>query len=291
MPLRIDGVPAELAVAISEGIRNGAWIRACCPWCSTGPSDRSIAARYDDPSDWRCFRCHREQELRDGKRRHRADNARKVALRDEAAKKRAAAIDLLEQCVPVRRGDPVDLYLRARQLVPPGPGDAWPSSLLLHRRLWHPRARAHFAAMVAVVTDVGGMRCAAHRTYLTQDGRKALVRPVKMALGPIRGCAIRLGHGPRIIVAEGIESALAAAAYHADAGLAPWSAISAGGIETLAIPREVTRIVVARDRGKAGRNAAIKLRARVRALEIEQQRIIHFQVYCPARDREDFADF
>lgn len=282
-------VPAEVVAALADGRRNGNWIRANCPWCSTTRSDRPLAAAVDDPSSWHCFRCHREEEFKDGERRGRQDNARKLELRDDAEKRKATALELWEQAVPVRTGDPVDLYLRGRQLVPPNDSLTWPDALRLHARLWHPHDRCEHPAMVAQVVSASGMPTAVHRTYLTHDGRKALLRPAKMSLGPIRGCAIRLAPGNRVIVAEGIESALGAAMVHRD--LAPWSAISAGGIETLAIPRDLQRIVCARDRGKAGRRAANILRERVEQAEYEQHRLIGYAVYTPAFKADDFADF
>ena len=246
--------------------------------------DRPLQASEADPSDWRCFRCEREKEFRDVARRQ-IDAPRKAQLRDNEAKRKDRALAIWDDAQPISPGDPVDLYLRGRQLEPPGGAKEWPSCLRL-AKLWHPADRQTHPVMVALVVDVAGMPSAIHRTYVTHDGQKASVRPVKMMLGATAGAAVRLGHGPRVIVAEGIESALAAAAIHRE--LAPWAALSAGGLEALRIPRDVTRIVCARDRGKAGRKAATVLRQRVLAAELEQRRIIHFAVAHPGGD-DDFA--
>jgi hypothetical protein len=53
---------------------------------------------------------------------------------------------------------------------------------------------------------------AVHRTFLRRDGLgKAPVKPTKMTLGKIAGCAIRLGpRSAKLLVGEGIETCLSA---------------------------------------------------------------------------------
>jgi hypothetical protein len=67
--------------------------------------------------------------------------------------------------------------------------------------------------MVALVTrGTDDTPLAVHRTFLARDGGgKAPVEPTKMMLGPCRGGAVRLSSiGDRLMIAEGIETALSA---------------------------------------------------------------------------------
>jgi putative DNA primase/helicase len=204
------------------------------------------------------------------------------------------ARQIIENSSSIHDGDFVDRYLRGRKLRPHG--SLWPSSLR-KAQLWHPQTRKTHPAMVGIVTDVQNMAIAVHRTYLTEDGRKAEVEPVKMSLGPVGGGAIRLGvDSDTIIVAEGIESALGAAMVY---NVVPWATLSAGNMEVLQIPKSVKQVIIAPDndrssnprKNEVGYKAALKLRNRIKAVQKEQDRIIHVRVVYPPRGRTDFADF
>jgi phage/plasmid primase-like uncharacterized protein len=120
----------------------------------------------------------------------------------------------------------------------------------------HPEG-GRYPAMIALVCDVTGKGIAVHRTFLTPDGRKANVEPVKASLGPVWGGAIRLNDvDPRrpLIIAEGIETA-ASAGRLMDAPA--WAAISAGNLAAgLVMPPETQRLVIAADPDDSGRRAA-----------------------------------
>ena len=91
--------------------------------------------------------------------------------------------------------------------------------------------------MLALVE--GGEGFAIHRTYLTADGVKAAVDPVKMALGAVAGGSVRLICGKRgvLAVAEGIESALSIPALDPRlTGASVWAALSASGMRSLRLP-------------------------------------------------------
>ena len=67
--------------------------------------------------------------------------------------------------------------------------------------------------MAAAIRDARGDLTGAHRTYLTLDGRKADVDPVKASMGLVAGGAVRLHpHDPNrpLVIGEGIESAASA---------------------------------------------------------------------------------
>ena len=102
---------------------------------------------------------------------------------------------------------------------------------------------------------------AVHRTYLRPDGsEKAEVEPDKMALGPVRGGAVRLSAaGSTLAVGEGIETALSVKQATA---LPTWAALSAGGIEALILPPPplATEVIIFadHDRHRRGIEAAYK---------------------------------
>lgn len=202
----------------------------------------------------------------------RAELARQVA---QAAAERQAhqrqqwaenaeRIDTLwSQCVPLVAGDPVTRYLKRR-----GFGGVWPlpSCLRYHRGLayWHEGEKlGTFPALVAPLV-ANGRTVALHRTYLTQDARKAAVPTVRKltgTAGPLDGACIPLHQPYRGVlgIAEGIETALGA---WCASNLPVVAAYSAGSLAAWRWPMAVQRIVIFSDHDKAGREAADTLRAR-----------------------------
>lgn len=296
--------PPEVLTALQDGrTYSTGWIRTWCPYCDPGRSkDRSLAAhparhfgRNRDRGGWKCHRCEAEKRMREapvvvGQFAYDPNKARA-----EEKRRRERALQMIERSSAIQPGDPVDRYLRGRQLTPLGP--TWPHALR-RARLRHPHARREFYAMLSVVTNVANVACGVHRTFLTEDGRKADVDPVKMTFGPIGGGAVRLGiDSETIIVAEGIESAIGAA-MQLDVDAVPWAAMSTGNMQRLDIPRDVHRVIIAPDNDrknrfgkKPGREAATALRSRIEDLQITQDRRIRVQISPPPRGRRDFADF
>lgn len=123
-------------------------------------------------------------------------------------------------------------------------------------------------ALVAAVRKVDGTLVTLHRTFLTEDGRKAPVEEVKklMALpegATINGASIQLGKpGERLCLAEGIETALS---VQYATGIPCWCAISANGLKTVEIPEGVKTVLIFADKDKSdvGSLAAEALRDRL----------------------------
>ena len=156
-------------------------------------------------------------------------------------------------------GTYVETYLRSRGIQGP-----IPSTLRFHPRLFH-TSRIYHPAMVAAVTIWPSKTIAGvHRTYLTADGTdKATLSPNKMMLGLIKGGAVRLSPpGPKLILAEGIETALSC--FYAT-NILTWSCLSASGmIDIVVPPLEITQeIIICADGDNAGQNAADKLATRL----------------------------
>jgi len=111
-------------------------------------------------------------------------------------------------------------------------------------------------AMIAVVRDLVGRPITLHKTFLSENGRKADVE-IQKRLMPvpkgrtISGGAIRLGlpQGEILCVAEGIETALS---VQSATGLPCWSTICAQGMKTLEIPESVKTVLVFADKDASG---------------------------------------
>jgi len=127
---------------------------------------------------------------------------------------------------------------------------------------------------------------AVHRTYLRADGsgKAGLDGGDKLMLGATAGGAVRLTDGPgRLVVAEGIESALSLACGLLGEPATIWAALSTSGIRGLHLPAQPGRLTIACDGDKPGREAAHALAERAHALG--------WQVgMCDPGDGADFND-
>lgn len=181
-----------------------------------------------------------------------------------------------QESKPISHPDakPVRLYLQSRGLDSFIPD--WPS-IRFHPKMQYRnedgKLIGHFPAMLALV-EKGNEAITIHRTFLTEDGRKATVdSPKKMMPAPsnrlVVGSAIRLGNPGRVLaVTEGIETALAVLEA---TGMVTWSLISATMMSHFLIPSGVEKLVIWSDldRSLAGSFAAEKLAERAKAQGIE----------------------
>lgn len=155
-------------------------------------------------------------------------------------------------------GTPADLYLIGRGLA----GLAASPAIRYRTDVSHPEERgSRRPAMLALVQDATGAAIAVHRTYITRGGHKADAVPVKAAVGPIWGGAIRLDvAAAEMVVGEGIETSASAGRLF---GLPAWAAIAAGNLaQALQLPPEVRSVVIAADADGPGRRAAEAAAAR-----------------------------
>lgn len=146
----------------------------------------------------------------------------------DTASVRAFIEKLWRESLPAK-GSLVEVYLRARRI------EILPSSLRFLPRHLHKPTGQHFPVMLAAATNYAGKVCAAHRTFLSPDGKgKAPVSPAKMTLGPVGGLSCHLAEaGEELAVTEGIETGLSVQAATA---IPTWAALSAGGIRNLILP-------------------------------------------------------
>lgn len=299
-------MPVEVIEAAKFGRRSGLWIRAKCPFCD--PEGRKRPNLAVGERGWLCHACHAEEREHDERQRMRVRLGDPRSAAADERRRREIAMQLWENTSTLQSGDPVDLYLQRRKLVLKGfPVD------LRRARLKHPENNRHYTAMVAAVRDVAGGLVAVHRTFLLDDGTRAdgktvprqlQVENAKLSLGPLGGgAAIRLGSDPNadsIGVAEGIESALG---FAMRLQLPCWSTVSADGMKSLRIPKDVRRVLIGPDIGDpgnaktgygkhAGMKAAVALRERLLAeAKRDNRRLVVELKPPPLGDRGDWADW
>jgi putative DNA primase/helicase len=242
--------------AASRARGRGIWRRGPCPLCSRKCSDTALAVHASGYI--RCFRCEARTRLQG------VTSSRSAPQQADNTNRRHWALRLIERSTPIGDGDPVDRYLRGRGLRPRG--KAWAADLRA-ALIRHPTG-GKWPAMLGVVRDATGRIVGCHRTYLDgEQGTKASVEPCRLSLGPICGGAVRLGaFAEAIIVAEGIETALAASTLLPGAGV-PWACLSASGLAGLSVPTWVRRVIVAADHDEVGEQAARQLCTRLRRRE------------------------
>lgn len=135
-------------------------------------------------------------------------------------------------------------YLASRGIDAAWLESHWPSSLAWHTSVYHKGSDSHLPAMLGRVVAPTGEHVATHRVYLKPGGRgKADVEPNKLTLGPLAGGAIRL-YDPAdtdgtLCLAEGIETAMAAAHAVVGLGWGVWSCLSTSGMRALLLPHEM----------------------------------------------------
>jgi putative DNA primase/helicase len=185
---------------------------------------------------------------------------------------RAALDSLWRAAHPVQHGDPIDLWLQSRGV---GLTD-YPRCLRTGRSVAYCDGSAVMSrhpAMLAMVTSPDGKPATIHRTYLTDDGRKApLDPPRKLYSAMPKGSAVRLALPEDILgIAEGIETALAANKL---LNVPTWAAISAGMLKNFEPPAQIKTLVIFgdNDSNHVGQTAAYGLAARLSAtLAVEVQ--------------------
>lgn len=157
----------------------------------------------------------------------------------------------------VTLGDPVWQYLESRCGDPGG----YLENIRFHPGLKHPEGGTH-PAMLALMWPNGAVKASGiHRTFLTPEGRKANLNPVRMSYGELAPVPL----GPlteRLGIAEGIETAICASKRF---DLPVWAAISAGSMKAWTPPEGVKSVVIFgdNDRNFTGQDAAYSLARRL----------------------------
>ncbi|MDT9598522.1 DUF7146 domain-containing protein [Sphingosinicella rhizophila] len=161
---------------------------------------------------------------------------------------RAEALAIWRSAVSVS-GTAAEAYLRAR-----GINCRIPESLRFARLKYGKRGPQR-PALVALVASVDNRAIGIQRTYLNAGGTgKAKVAKPKLALGGIRGGAIRLAPAAaELIVTGGIEDGLA---LQQERGAAVWVAAGEGNMAKMLLPEGTRSVVIGADRDERGEEHA-----------------------------------
>lgn len=209
---------------------------------------------------------------------------------------------------PIRKGDPVDAYLRGRGIEL----ESYSQALRFHPSLEYTETielqngeseyikLGTFPAMLAEVVDADGNLLTVHRTYLDPDGNgKAKIfssvngdeMDAKKVMSKNHGGLIRLFPIPEngvLGTCEGIETAFGA---YLRTGVPVWPALNAPGFNSMPIPSEVHTLLIFSDNDapdkygrRAGQEAALELADRVRSAGKT------VKVYIPPKEGMDFLD-
>lgn len=253
----------KLSAVIAQSLelrRTGREWKACCPF----HPDRSPSFTVNDDKGLAyCFGCGwrgdaadfvaaitgcglREAVERLGvgdlPRAERSISPRPVAETANAAKR------IWHEAQPII-GTPAQRYLSLRGIWMKLP------ATLRFARLKHSSGGVHPCLVTAVISPEQTL-AGIQRTFLTDDGRKADVDPVKMSLGRIGGCAIRLAPAAgELIVCEGAEDGLS---LQQELGRAVWVAAGASMLASMQFPEMVKTVVIAPDSDAAGEREAAK---------------------------------
>jgi hypothetical protein len=174
----------------------------------------------------------------------------------------AAAFDDMTRTVEINEvwnragpiaGTPAEVYLNSRSLRP--------SADDMAQLRWLPDARAEEGSMIAALRDNDGNIVAILMTFITAEGEKSQIPPVRqLHRGPCnwnRRGLVRFGKaGGRMVVCEGIEDALSARAGGTDYAVA---IVGIAHLGRVALPADVARIVVVRDDDPVGSVAELSL--------------------------------
>lgn len=185
--------------------------------------------------------------------------ARRRMREAQARADRIAAAGALWNAREALTGTTAETYLRAARRIA-APLDRAALAFVPNAPVYPYRPDHHRRpAMAARVCDGRGRFLGCHLTYLHPDGMgKASLTSARKMVGPVGGGHVRLIPGTRLVVAEGVESALsaweAAGACEQVSGkaLGAVAALSAGGVSSLDWPDGTTGLIIAPDRDASG---------------------------------------
>lgn len=260
--------------------------RWACHACDRGPHDKALSVTLKPGGVWlaHCHRCgfaERHDPLHGRAHPMPLRPARSTpGPRSQREGLAPWAASLWASCGPVA-GEAL-AYLDARGcVIPPADGD-----LRWHPRLRHPSGYEG-PALVGLVTHACTREpLTLHRTWIKAGGAKADVDPPRLLLaghskreGVIRlwpDEAVTLG----LLVAEGVETALAAARDYAPA----WACVDAGNLAALPVLAGVETLVIGADHDDAG------LRAATACADRWAQSGVGVHVVTPRAAKSDWAD-
>jgi hypothetical protein len=257
----------DIAKALG-GKSHGSYSMAPCPCHADGKTPAlkiSDCQHHDDGIDVVCFagcdwRTIKDELKRRGLLSGTAAEGQGVATAFNA-EQRAKDIervhgvvrDIWKQCRPAA-GTPVERYLSEVRCIDLKALVWIPPSIRFHPALRHSPTGLDLPCMVSAVQAPDRRIIGLHRTWLTEQGKKAPFGQNRMMLGQCGGGAVRLAAAPSsVMLAEGIETALAAMQIFKRSA---WAALSTGGLRTIILPAEIKTVFIAADGDAPGIEAA-----------------------------------
>lgn len=205
----------------------------------------------------------------------RAAPAAAIAPTDKGAR----ALEIAAEAAPWP-GTQADRYLKEARGLCARPGE----DIRFHPSLYDGETKARYPGLVAIFRDAAGNQLPAiHRIFLSDGGARKADTAKKTLGSSGSGGSIRLlpiGPDRRLGIAEGIETALAAAQI---SHIPTWAAISTSGLRRFEWPTEIRELIIFADAGKPGEDAAAALSARALSSGIR------CRVFHPING-DDFAD-
>ena len=102
-------------------------------------------------------------------------------------------------------GTPADRYQTNRYVA------ARSDEVRFCAKVKHPHIGGRYPAMLAAIRRLDGALCAVQRTFISECGHKADVKPVRLNTGALADGAVQLAQPGRVLgLAEGVETALSA---------------------------------------------------------------------------------
>jgi hypothetical protein len=260
--------PLDLVLARLQGVRrNGHGYESPCPACGDRKTHLSVREAEDGKVLVKCFKDCLLEDILDAIGLEKRDLFPQPAADFRPRRPREDMNTIWKESMP--DGGRVAEYFRHRGL-----SGSVPDALRSHPALPYYEGRCHigdYPAIVAQVQRLDGKATTLHRTYLdpTAAGKASVPEPKKLMRtrrrGDTRGAAVRLAPvGPRLALAEGIETAMA---VMESTGTPAWATVSAGGMESVELPPEGMEIEIwaDNDENAAGQKAATELAARLKA--------------------------
>ncbi|MBL8558754.1 MAG: toprim domain-containing protein [Hyphomonadaceae bacterium] len=254
----------ERIVAALGGTLLGNGRRALIPGPGHTSHDRSVSLTlaedgrvlvhcFSPRDDWRAVRDHLRARglLDDAPPDGRAPPIeRPLVVQPRVEDKTARARAIWSEGVVVE-GTPAHRYLHARRIA----HGAASAALAFHSRASALDDRRRRPALLAAIEDNAGALQGVQITLLSAHGAcKAPVATPRRVVGRLLGGAVRLhAHGATLLVAEGVETALAASQALT---LPAWAALSAWNLAHFNPPGDIARLVIGADNGDAGAHAA-----------------------------------
>ncbi|HAS6415330.1 TPA: DNA primase [Vibrio vulnificus] len=191
-----------------------------------------------------------------------------------------------DKCVPFFSSvtEPMRLYLQNRKLIFNVEDIKKTDSLRFNPSMSYYDSDGNkvgdFPAIVSAIRNIKGEIITLHRTYITEDGKKAKVLNAKKIMSipnglDINGSSIRLGEPVDGVlgVAEGLETALSV--FRATK-IPVWSTVNATLMESFNVPEGVHTVLIwaDRDRSKTGEISGYTLQAKLESEGINAYVII-----------------